>query len=60
MRWIVKEMDENGKPEWSVYLDEAGYGNKDDWTHYDTYETRDEAIRESWNYTWEDYDKRDK
>jgi hypothetical protein len=60
MRWIKKEFDDEGKPEWSVYIDEAGFGNEDDWSHFDTYNTRDEAVKACWNYTWEDYDKRDK
>lgn len=60
MRWIKKEMDEDGKPEWAVYIDNAGYGNQDDWSHYDTYKTRGEAVQACWKYTWEDYDKRDK
>jgi hypothetical protein len=60
MRWIKKEFDEDGKPEWAVYIDEAGYGKEDDWLHFDTYNTRDEAVKASWNYTWEDYDNRDR
>ena len=60
MRWIKKELDEDGKPEWSVYIDDPGYGNEDYWYHFDTYASRDEAVEACRNYTWEDYDKRDK
>ena len=59
MRWIKKELDEDGKPEWAVYIDEPGFGNKDDWKHYDTYHTREEALKENLKYDCEDYDKRD-
>jgi hypothetical protein len=31
MRWIKKEFDEDGNPEWAVYIDEAGEGREDDW-----------------------------
>jgi hypothetical protein len=44
MRWIKKEFDEDGNPEWVVYIDEAGEGREDDWVHYDTFEGREEAI----------------
>ena len=60
MRWIKKEFDDEGKPEWAVYNDEAGEGNQDDWMHYDTFETRDEAIEACKHVTWEDYDCNDK
>ena len=30
MRWIKKEFDEDGNPEWAVYIDEAGEGREDD------------------------------
>lgn len=60
MRWIKKELDENGKPEWAVYIDVVGEGREEDLDHFDTYPTRDEAVKACWKYTWEDYDKRDK
>ena len=28
MRGIKKELDEDGKPEWAVYIDEVGDGNR--------------------------------
>ena len=60
MRWIKKELDEDGKPEWAVYIDEAGEGNEEDWSHFDTYRTRDEAVEACWKFTWEDYNCSDK
>ena len=60
MRWIVKELDEDGKPEWAVYIDRVGDGNKDDWSHYDTYPTREEAIQDCRHIDLEDYDRNDK
>ena len=60
MRWIRKEFDEDGKPEWAVYIDEAGEGREEDWSHFDTYPTRDEAVEACSKYTWEYYDCSDK
>jgi hypothetical protein len=60
MRWIKKELDEDGKPEWAVYIDKTGETREETWSHYDTYETRDDAVKACWNYTWEDYDCSDK
>ncbi len=60
MRWIKKEFNDDGKPEWAVYNDEAGEGRQEDWSHYDTFETRDEAIKGCGRVTWEDYDCSDK
>ena len=60
MRWIKKEFDEDGKPEWAVYIDEAGEGREEDWSHFDTYPTRQEAIEGCGNITWKDYDSNDK
>ena len=60
MRWIKKELDEEGKPEWAVYIDEYGEGNEDEWFHFDTYKTRDDAVQACQHFTWEDYDCNDK
>jgi hypothetical protein len=60
MRWIKKELDEEGKPEWAVYIDNAGEGNQEEWSHFDTYKTRDDAVKACWRFTWEDYDCSDK
>jgi hypothetical protein len=60
MRWIKKELDEDGKPEWAVYIDKTGEDNEENWSHFDTYRTRDEAVEACWEYTWEDYDCNDK
>ncbi len=60
MRWIKKELDQDGKPEWSVYIDEEGLGNEEDWIGYESFSTREEAIEACRNYTWEDYDCNDK
>ena len=60
MRWIKKELHEDGKPEWAVYIDETGESKEEDWSHYDTYPTRQEAIDDCKNITWEDYDCNDK
>lgn len=60
MRWIKKELDDEGKPEWAVCNDEAGEGRQEDLSHYDTFETRDEAIKGCGSVTWEDYDCSDK
>jgi hypothetical protein len=60
MRWIKKELDEEGKPEWAVYIDNAGEGNESEWSHFDTYKTRDDAVKACWRFTWEDYDCSDK
>ena len=54
MRWIKKEFDEDGNPEWAVYIDEAGEGREDDWVHFDTFEGREEAIEACKHVTWED------
>lgn len=60
MRWIKKELDQDGKPEWSVYIDEAGLGNEEDWIGYESFNTREEAIASCKNITWEDYDCSDR
>jgi len=60
MRWIKKELDEEGKPEWAVYIDNAGEGNESEWSHFDTYKTRDDAVQACRHFTWEDYDCSDK
>jgi len=60
MRWIKKELDEEGKPEWAVYIDEYGVGNEDEWLHFDTYKTRDDAVQACQHFTWEYYDCNDK
>jgi hypothetical protein len=60
MRWIKKELDEEGKPKWAVYIDNAGEGNESEWSHFDTYKTRDDAVQACWHFTWEDYDCSDK
>jgi hypothetical protein len=60
MRWIKKELDEDGKPRWSVYIDEDGFGNEEDWIGYESYPTRCEAVEACCKYTWEDYNRNDK
>ncbi len=60
MRWIKKEIDEDGKTGWAVYYDETGDGNQDEWIHRDTYETREEAVAACRIFEWEDYDCNDK
>jgi hypothetical protein len=60
MRWIKKELDEDGNPEWVVYIDEAGEGREEDWVHYDSYVGREEAIQACRHMSWEDYDPNDK
>lgn len=60
MRWIKKELDQDGKPEWSVYIDEDGLGNEEDWIGYESFNTREEAVESCKNYTWEDYDCSDR
>lgn len=60
MRWIKKELDQDGKPEWSVYIDEEGLGNEEDWIGYESFNTREEAIASCKNITWEDYDCSDR
>ena len=60
MRWIKKELDQDGKPEWCVYIDEDGLGNEEDWIGYESFNTREEAIASCKNITWEDYDCNDK
>ena len=56
MRWIKKEMDEDGRLRWAVYIDKVGDGNEEDWSHFETYPTRKEAIENCKHVTWEDYD----
>ena len=58
-RIIKKELDEEGKQQWTVYLDESGFGNEDHFTSYESFPTRQEAIESCGRITWEDYDKRD-
>ena len=60
MRWIKKELDEDGRPWWNVYIDEVGEGNEEDLEHYERYPTRKEAMENCRNFTWEDYDCNDK
>ena len=54
MRWIKKEIDEDGKTGWAVYYDETGKGNQEEWIHRDTYETRDEAVAACRIFDWEE------
>ena len=56
MRWIKKEIGQDGKPEWCVYIDEDEMGNEEDWIGYESFKTREEAIASCKNITWEDYD----
>lgn len=60
MRWIKKEFDEDGNPEWAVYIDEEGLGNEEDWIGYESFNTREEAIEACKHVTWEDYDCSDR
>jgi len=60
MRWIKKELDEEGKPEWAVYIDQTGESNESEWSHFDTYKTRNDAVQACQRFTWEDYDCSDK
>jgi len=60
MRWIKKELDEDGKQKWSVYIDEDGFGREEDFIGYESFKTREEAIESCKNITWEDYDCSDK
>ncbi|NDC49205.1 MAG: hypothetical protein EBZ61_09050 [Micrococcales bacterium] len=60
MRWIKKELNEDGKQQWSVYIDEDGFGREEDLIGYESFDTREEAIESCKNITWEDYDCSDR
>jgi hypothetical protein len=47
MRWIKKELNEDGKQQWSVYIDEDGFGREEDLIGYESFNTREEAQEEA-------------
>ena len=54
-RWIVEEADENGGTKFSIYKHDHIDQPREDWEFYDSYRTKDEAIKGCGVCDWDEY-----